>query len=369
MRSLSFLFPLQVPSITNFEIDSSVTPIQLIVFGSVFAVLIIVIVIINKTSSPLTRATGGGKSGSGFSGFFSAFTLHRLAKNMGLNSEQIKMLDYVLKTDGVTEPEKSLGNPNLLDRHFRRAYRIIEQASVTEDEAQRRLFVLFSTRNLLENSTIGAIANTRQLRDDTILHLTYNREKYEISVLSTRGESLIAEAPATVLGSLVKIPNGTNLTIIFFSRTNKGYSFETRVAGYGNFHGHHAMQLTHSSQLRVLSQRRFRRRSAVIACFLNLVYVEGSGKKQRLIVDKRRVSGTIADISVGGCSIKAMTPVQVGAKFKIEFMQRNVNVAALGQVLRTNRTGMSTTIHVRFLKVSQKSMNIINAYVYEYAND
>ena len=368
MTNISLLLPLQVPSITNFEIDSTVSPLSLIIFGSVFAVLILVIVVINKKSSPMTKAGGGG-GGGGFTGFFSAFTFHRLAKNMGLNSDQTKMLDYVLKTDGVTEPEKSLGSPNLLDRHFRRAYRVIEQSSGTEEEAQRRLAVLFSTRNILENSTIGAIANTRQLRDDTVLNITYNKEKYEVSVLSTRNENLIVEAPTTILGSQVKIPNGTHLTIIFFSRNNKGHSFETRVVGYGNFHGHYAMQLTHSSQLRLLSQRRFRRRSAVIACFLNLVYVEGSGKKQRLIVDKRRISGTIADISVGGCSVKAIAPVQVGAKFKIEFMQRNVNVAALGQVLRTNRAGMSTTLHVRFLKVTQKSMNIINSYVYEYANE
>ena len=364
---LSLLFPLQVPSITNFEIDSTVSPISVIIFGSFFTVLIIVIVIINKRSSPQSKAGSGG--GGGFTSIFAAFTFHRLVKSMGLNNDQIKMLDYILKTDGVTDPEKSLSNPNLLDRHFRRAYRAIEQSSGTEDEAQRRLSVLFSTRNILENSTLGAIANTRQLRDDTVLNITYSKEKYEVSVLTTRGENLIVEAPATVLGSQVKIPNGTVLNIIFFSRTNKGFSFETRVVGYGNFHGRHAMQLTHSSQLKLLSQRRFRRRSAVIACFLNLVYVEGSGKKQRLLVDKRRTSGTIADISVGGCSVKTMTPVQVGARFKIEFVQRNTNVAALGQVLRTNKAGMSTTIHVRFLKVSQKSMNVINSYVYEYANE
>jgi len=124
--------------------------------------------------------------------------------------------------------------------------------------------------------------------------------------------------------------------------------------------------MAHSSQLRFLSQRRYRRRHVTIASNMYLVYVEGEGKKQRLIVDKRRVQGNIADISVGGCSMKMMSAVQVGARFKIEFMVGDENVAALGQVLRSNRTGMNTIIHVRFLKVSQKSMNIINAFVYEY---
>jgi len=364
------LFPLQVTA-SDFSIDSSISPLQLFIFLGVFAAIIIIMVVINKKNSVGGAKKGGGGGGGGLShyGIIAQFSLHRIARNIGLDNEQIRMLDFILKTDGVTEPEKSIANPVLLDRHFRRTFRIIEQSSNSDEEAQRKLAVLFSTRNILENSTFGSIANTRMLKDDTVLIITFAKEKYEVSVLSTKGEHLVIEAPKNVLGSQIKIPGGTALKIVFFTKANKGFTFESRVVGHGSFHNHHALQLTHSAQLKFLSQRKFRRRSAVIACFLNLVYVEGSGKKQRLIVDKRRINGNIADISVGGCSIKAMAPVQVGAKFKIEFMQRNISVAALGQVLRTNRAGMSTTIHVRFLKVSQKSMNIINAYVYEYANE
>jgi hypothetical protein len=96
------------------------------------------------------------------------------------------------------------------------------------------------------------------------------------------------------------------------------------------------------------------------------VYVEGTGKKQRLTVDKRRLSGNILDVSVGGCSIKTTASVQGGAKLKIEFIQGDNTVAALGQVLRTNRTGINTILHVKFLRIPRKSMNLINAFVYEY---
>jgi hypothetical protein len=99
------------------------------------------------------------------------------------------------------------------------------------------------------------------------------------------------------------------------------------------------------------------------------VYVEGSGKKSRLVVDKRKFSGNIADISIGGCSIKTNSPIKVGARIKVEYTQKENNVAALGQVLRINRTGVSNIVHVKFLRVTQKSMNLINAYVFEYAND
>jgi c-di-GMP-binding flagellar brake protein YcgR len=292
-----------------------------------------------------------------------------LARNIGLNYDQVKMLNFTFKTDDVLDPEKSLVTPSLLDRHFRRAYRVIEQTSGSPKDSQRRHAILFSTRNILENSAIGRLFSTRQINEDTTLTIKYGRDRINVSVIAAKEDFLTTETPKTVLGSQVKIPKGTNVSILFFNKSNKGFSFETRVTGYSTHHGHATMQLAHSNNLRFLSKRRFRRRQAVIACSMNLVYVEGSGKKQRLVVDKRRINGNITDISVGGCSIKATTPVQVGVRFKIQFTQGENKVAALGQVLRTNRAGVVTIVHIKFLRVTQKSMNLINAFVYEYAND
>jgi len=362
------LLPLQV-SVTDFNMDNTTSPTTLLIGFIVIAVLITVLVVINKMKKP-PGISGNKSSGSaGTSSIFSGFALRRIAGSLGLSGEQTKMLDYIFKTDGVTEPEKSINTPALLDRHFRRAYRIIENGKDPDKEKQYKLGVLFSTRNILENSILSSLTSTRQLRDDTILTVTHGKDKLNIYVLSTKDDNLIVETPKTILGSQIKIPKGTRLTALFFTKSNKGFSFETRVVGHSTRNGHPAMLLAHSNQLRFLSQRRYRRKQASIACLMYLVYVEGSGKKQRLIVDKRRYNGTIADVSVGGCSIKIMNPVQVGARFKIEFTQSDVQVAALGQVLRSNRTGAGTFIHIRFLRVSQSSMNTINAFVYEYGSE
>ena len=373
MNNFLSFFPLQV-SASDFQLDSNIDP-KSIIIGSIFVVLIIaVLIIINRSSK--RGSIGGAKSsgskssgGGGGFGIFSGFSLRRIAGNIGLNHEQTKMLDYIFRTDQVTEPETSIGNPALLDRHFRRAYRIIEQGSGSKEETQRKLAILFSTRNMLENSSIGGLTSTKQLKDDTVLILNTGKEKINVHLISAKGELIEVEAPKTVLGSQIKIQRGTRLSVLFFTKNNKGFSFESRVTGYASKGGHPSMQLAHSNQIRFLSQRRFRRRQAVIACSMYLVYVEGSGKKQRLVVDKRRLQGNIADISVGGCSIKTMAPVQVGARFKIEFTQSDSNIAALGQVLRSNKSGMSTVIHVKFLKVSLNSMNLINAFVYEYGRE
>ena len=364
----SSLFPLQI-SASDFNMDNTTSPESVIIGFAVIGVIIAVLAIVNskKGKGGGQAKSGGGGGSGGFSGIFSGLKLHSIARNIGLSGEQTKMLDYVFKTDSVTEPEKSLNTPALLDRHFRRAYRLIDGGKEAEKEIQHRLAVLFSTRNALENSAFGGLTSSRQLKDDTTLIVTSGKDKLNVVAISVKGDYLVVEVPKTVLGTQIKIPRGTRLTVLFFTKNNKGFSFETRVVGYSSHGGRPTMQLAHSNQLRFLSQRRFRRKQVSIACSLYLVYVEGSGKKQRLIVDKRRVNGHIADVSVGGCSIKIMAPVQVGARFKIEFLQGDINVAALGQVLRSNRTGANTIIHIRFLRVSQKSMNTINAFVYEYS--
>jgi hypothetical protein len=177
------------------------------------------------------------------------------------------------------------------------------------------------------------------------------------------------ETPQNALGSHIKIPKGNKVSAIAFTRSNKGFAFESRCLGYAPIQGQQALLLAHSNQLKFLSKRRFRRRQTAISGNLYFVNVEGSGRKQRLIVDKRRLIGNIADISVGGCSVKSKSPIQVGSRLKIECTLGDSNVAALGQVLRTNRVGVATVVHIKFLRVSRKSMNTINAFVYEFFNE
>jgi len=355
------LYPLQV-SFTDFKLENSHNQgYDLIIVLLILAAIIGIVFIVNRVNK---------KSGSGSRlKVFPLFALHRMVKNIGLNREQKKMLDFVFKTDEVADPEKSLSTPSLLDHHFKRAYHIIEQSSKNSQEIQHKHAVLFSTRNRLENSSFGTVSSTRQIKEETPLIVHYGRDKLELHIISNNPEYFAVESPKSVLGSLVKIPKGAKLNVMFFTKNNKGFTFETKVTGYSNLHGHTAIMLAHTNQIKFLSQRRYRRKQAVIACFIYLVYIEGSGKKQRLIVDKRRISGTITDISVGGCSLKTSAPVKAGAKFKIEFSQKGNNVAALGQVLRINRAGISTIIHIKFLRVTQKSMNLINAFVYNYTDD
>jgi hypothetical protein len=174
----------------------------------------------------------------------------------------------------------------LLDQHFEKTYRFIERNSSTEEEAQQRLGILFSTRNAIEAH------------------------------------------------------NGADKS----SSTRK-----TTARGTAN-------------------QRRFRRRQVVLPSSFYMVRLEefGRQKKTKLVVDKRRLTGNIMDISAGGCSIKTTASVTAGMRLKIETAVNGNSIAALGQAISTNRSGISTVLHIKFLRVPARPMNVINALAYEY---
>jgi hypothetical protein len=349
-------------------------PQDAIVFGVGIVLLVFIFIITNivkKRSPTLNSASGSGISGPKR---FSGFTLHRIAADMGLDKEQTKMLEFVLKSDGVADIEHSLNSSNLLDRHFKRAYRLIERNANTEEDAQSRLAILFATRNILENSggAGGGAASTRQIPENTAAVLTVGNDSYPVKVLSAKGENLIVENPYSALGSPIRFPRGGKATLAFFTRSSKGFAFETRIMGTTDSGDKPVLQLIHSSQRKQLSQRRFRRRQEVISCGFSFVKVEDAGRKKqkKMIVEKRQIKGTIMDISIGGCSIKTNAAIPSGTLLKISFDHGGfMSVAALGQVLRTNRSGVSIVMHIKFLRIPRRSMNAINAVVFDYSDD
>jgi hypothetical protein len=303
---------------------------------------------------------------------YSAFTLHRLAGSAGLNREQIKMLDFVFKNDAVTDVKNSFYTPSQLDRHFKHAFQTIERSDQSEEEVQQRLSLLFSTRNAIEaNAGSKPLTSTRQISENAEATLIIGEEKYPVKLVAIKDEYLVIANPKTASGALVAVPHGEKVAFSFFSGTSIGGIFESRVTGNATSPGVGAvLQLAHSSQIKQLAQRKFRRKQIVLAADFFLVYSEGTGKKdgKKMIVDKQRLTGNISDISAGGCSIKTMAKVSSGVRLKVEFTQGKHAAAALGQVIRTNRNGNNTIIHIKFLKVPRKSMNIINALVFDYEN-
>jgi c-di-GMP-binding flagellar brake protein YcgR len=363
------VYPLQIYQMSDFWKDKGNSGREAIIFvigvAVAVSILIIINVIKNKYNIPALTGADPQSSSSAPSRRFSGFVLRRLAKNMGLNRKQRKMLDFVLRTDNVTDPQLALNTPSMLDQHFKRAYRAIETTAMSDNNLQERLSMLFTVRNYIEANIGGAnISSTRQLPNNISAMIDSGGEQYPVRVLSAKGECMMVENPKKAHGSVIRLAKGSKVTLSFFGETNSGFSVESRILDVNETKEGPVLKLVHSSQIKRLSHRRFRRRQAVIASNLYAVYVEG----KRMVVDKKRFSGNILDISTGGCSITTNTPVNSGTRLKIEGSLGKMSIAALGQVLRINRSRTAAVMHIKFLKLPRKSMNMINAYVYEYAD-
>jgi hypothetical protein len=359
---------------TYFKRDNPLEGMILIIAVAVIVVFSVLSYFIRHGTSRPVAGTGKNKGPAVTPRKFNGFTLNRIASSYGLDREQKKLLEYVFRNDAVTDPERVMKTPALLDRHFKRTFRIIEKNSTTDEDAQGRLVRLFSLRNAIESSSGTSDASSVRLSANTPAILGSGKDSYPVKVLSVKNQSVVVEFPRNTLGTPIRITKGTRVSLSFFTKSSSGFSYEGAVGGSVNTDHGQGLQISHSGVMKPLTKRKYRRRSTDMHCEFNFVRVEetGTGKKAatRLVVDNRKYTGMIKDISVGGCALKSSAPIQIGSRLKINIdYDDNYAINVLGQVVRTNRSAMGTIVHIKFLKVPRRAFNSISTVVFGYNDD
>lgn len=339
-------------------------------------VLITIIVIVNIFKNGISG--GGSGFASGGSRKFSRWALKRAAAQYGLGKEQNELLESIFRKGGINDPESALRSPQLIDRLFKRTYREIEKSSETEQMAEYHKALLFSIRSRVDASQLGGtiISSTHRLADNMAATLSDQKENsYPIRIISAKGDQLITECPKNAVGTIIRFSRGAKVKLSFYAKSSQGYRIETRVIGMLQTPRGPALQLSHTDKVSALPNRRFKRIQTHLSCFFSYVRIEermvGRKKVRKSHVDDRHSLGTILDISAGGCAIKSAAALANGSFLKIEFEDiQDRTLAVLGRVIRTNRThSIGGIMHIQFVKVPRKSLNAIQAMVYEYDQD
>ena len=348
--------------------------ITLIAIGGVVVIAFLYHLIKNGTGGGSSMGGNKAKSSTVTPRKFNAFTLFRISSAYGLSRDQSKLLEFVFRNDGVSDPERVMKSQSILDRHFKKAYKTIEKNSASDEEAQQRMARLFTLRNALEASPGDAAeSSSPQLVENTPVIMLYGNDSYSVKILFSRGLNAITEIPRNALGTPLKIANGAKITLSYFTKGNKGFSLDGHVVGTGNTTRGAGLKIAHSGKMKPLVKRQYRRKQILIKCEISTIHLEDTGKKKtnKLVVDPKKFSGAIQDISIGGCAIKTNAAIQAGSKLKINLdYSRNYMISVLGQVLRINRSGFTGTIvHVKFLKVPLRAFNSINSLVFGYDED
>jgi hypothetical protein len=366
---LNYLFLLQ----SYFKSNNSIETRTLIIAAGVVIAFSLFLYLVNRRTGG-SSGTGKNTGSGGAARKFNVFTLRKIASSYGLDKEQTEVLDYVFRNDSVTDPERVMKNPALLDRHFKRTYRIIEKNSITDEEAQERLARLFSLRNLIESLSSDDDASNIRLSENTPAILVNGKNSYPVKVLRSKGQTIVVESPTNALGTPIRIAMGTKVSLSFFTKSSNGFSYDCTVEDVVDIGNEQGLQISHSGRMKPLAKRKFRRISTDIKCGFYFVKIEetGTGKKKtvNLIIDRRKYTGMIKDISIGGCSLKSSAPVQIGSRLKIviDFEDDNI-INVLGQVIRTNRSSAGNIINIKFIKVPKRALNSISILVFGYNYD
>jgi hypothetical protein len=183
---------------------------------------------------------------------------------------------------------------------------------------------------------------------------------------------VVTELPRNTLGTPLRLSRGTRVTLSFITKGSSGFSVDAHVNGTTKLNNETGLQLTHTGKTKALAKRKSRRRQVDIRCEFYFVNVQetGTGRKKvsKLVVDNRRFTGSVKDISVGGCALETNAPIQPGSRLKLNIDYDNASlITVLGQVIRTNKSGLSgMIIHMKFLKVPRRAYNSISALVFRY---
>jgi hypothetical protein len=117
--------------------------------------------------------------------------------------------------------------------------------------------------------------------------------------------------------------------------------------------------------------RNFCRKSLSEPCSIRLITMtntDGNLKRQKkLVLQNNEVySGTFVNISQGGCTITSTQGLKAGSLIKLDFKIDSEPVAALGQIQRINKEGANWVYHIKFLKLSKKSIIALNVFIFDY---
>ncbi|MDR0663615.1 MAG: PilZ domain-containing protein [Spirochaetaceae bacterium] len=117
--------------------------------------------------------------------------------------------------------------------------------------------------------------------------------------------------------------------------------------------------------------RGFRRKVLDAPCVVYKVIVKSpdgksKGKKTLSVQNDAAYPGKIINVSQGGCSVSMIQNIKTGILIKIDFKIGREPVIALGEILRANKEGANWVYHIKFLKLSKKSLITLNAFVFDY---
>lgn len=323
--------------------------------------------------------SGGGKS-SGYGSYSAASTktlshgaFNRQAASTGFTPSEIAFMERYARNLNIINPSTIFASEGKIDGFLQSCYKYIEHNAKTEVIADAEKAQLFAIREALGRRMKAGrtIQSTHQLKPRMPMSMVTSRENHYSSILLRNDSAaMYVEQPRDAFGEPIHFRRRSKLTVFFYTGNHQGYQFRTRVQRSMELNGRQYIALGHTNSITPLPSRKHERASVHLNCRFYRVHVQasGSGKNARRSVQTERtaVAGIITDASAGGLSIQTVTPLHSGEFVKIQFDPGNGDRIAYATIVRTNRLRNSFAMHLRFVKIDQKTINELWTLVFGY---
>jgi c-di-GMP-binding flagellar brake protein YcgR len=321
------------------------------------------------SSSSKSSLSTGGKTKALSHGSFS-----RQAAHAGFSTNEAAFLERYARQMNIINPSTIFGDEKKLDGFMQSVYKNIEHYAKTEDTAEAEKMQLFAIREAAGQrmKTGRVIHSTHQLQSKIPVSMQNSKgNHYSTILLKNDSSGMYIEKPKDAFGEYIPFRRGTKLTAFFYTGNHQGYQFKTKVHRNIDLNGKTYLLLGHSNSIASLPSRKHERTAVHLNCRYNRVKVQISGHgrstKRNVQTEKATYAGIITDVSAGGLSIQTVSPLPAGEFLKISFDAGYGERIAWASVVRTHRLKNSFAMHVRFVKINQKTRNELQAIVFGYS--
>lgn len=352
------------------QYDQSQTVIFAVIFGIV-GLIIIVSLIRRFLSGPEKKGSGtstGSKSEKSPS--YSHASFRRQAINAGFSDSEADFLEIWARRLRILDIQSIFGSTGKLDAFMQNALGYIERNAGSDEEAQKQKSMLFSIReaHALRRKGGSVIRSSRQIPLRTPISLVSSKDAHYSSILrDSDNKFLYLEPPVDAFGEIIRFSQGTKLNVFFYTGNHNGYSFTSKSGGMVKNVSRRLLTIRHSNSVKNLPSRKNQRADTRIPCRFYHMHVKTLEKGKRSVnIDKNPVPGIISNISAGGMSIQTISPLSPGEYLKVDFFLGSSSNSVYASCIRLGRTKHGSQMHCRFVKISRKTANEIQAHVYGY---
>lgn len=341
---------------------------SIFIFAGVLALLLLFVV--------LNSIRNGGMGGTNRSG--GSFKLRRTCRDYGLDTQEYRILKTAIKKQKLGNPAALFTNGNYLNGCLKKIIKEIDGFNIDPNQKETLRAQIF---DLKQKITMNKPGEDKKLTTQSLpanqpaIIQSRTFPPFHAEIVGKTGSWVVMELPRDSHGDFVQYKPGERVKVQFVKEGGKVYSFVTTVNDLREVEGEMRLLLDHTDTVKKVQLRKSPRKDFQRPVFFYKVEIiqEGSGRKakrQASVNKSRRYSGTMLDISAGGCAVLTRSPLPKGEIVMVAFDISSGNtVNVFGKIRNLQRDRSGTLMRMAFTKVSTKTMNSIKSLVFGFEDE